>query len=897
MVILAPLAQGAPPRDRDRDGLSDRFEHRRSNTRPDVADTDHDGIEDGREVRRLRTNPRRRDTDHDGLSDGAEVRPNAKRRGSPLARPSARAPRTDPRKWDTDGDGLSDGQELLKWFTDPTNPDSDGDGISDGAEVKQGSDPLDPLSPAPVDTTPPETTIVDGPSGSTSSTGATFAFGASEPSSFACRVDAGTWSACSSPKSYSSMPPGPHQFDVRATDAAGNVDATPAERDWSVSSGGLVAAYGFEEPSGATATDLSGRGNTGAIAGAAHVAGRFGNALAFDGIDDLVTVADSNSLDLTTGMTLEAWVKPSAPTGWQTVLLKEQPGHLVYALYGSSDSDRPLGQVFTGTDSYAYAPTQLPAGVWSHVAATWDGSALNFYVDGVLVSSRAVSGQLPASTGPLVIGGNNIWGEWFRGSIDDVRVYNRALGELELLSDRTTPVLVGTEPLPVDTSPPDTTITSGPTGTVASASASFSFSSTETGSRFECRLDGGAWSGCSSPKSYSGLSNGTHSFEARAVDGTGNVDPSPASRTWTVNVTSAGANLVVSTTGSDANPCTAGAPCRTFDRAYHVAAAGDVVEVAGGSYPDQVMSADGSKTGPGVVTFRPAAGANVTLSRLYLGGASYVKFRDIDVSGRITVEQTDPTTVGSTDVTFENTTAATLRFVGRIRNITVRGGEFGNTVDNQPQVKKYNQTDPDSSRPFNVLVEDAYFHDFTRSGTTVHTECFQVINADTLTIRGSRFNNCDGTGDIGITDGPHRNITLENNFFGKAGDAYHAVQMTKNQSNLVVRNNSASKPVIFSDSDSGGPYTLVGNYFPFNPSTCTAGATYSRNVFAGGTCGPTDLNVPAMRFVDVNGFDLHLAPNSEALNRGDSAAYPAADIDGQARPMGGAPDAGADEAG
>ena len=88
-----------------------------------------------------------------------------------------------------------------------------------------------------------------------------------------------------------------------------------------------------------------------------------------------------------------------------------------------------------------------------------------------------------------------------------------------------------------DTVPPDTTITSGPTGTVSATTATFAFASTEAGSNFSCSLDRAAFAACSSPATFTGLADGAHTFEVAATDPYGNTDPSPATRAWTVAAT------------------------------------------------------------------------------------------------------------------------------------------------------------------------------------------------------------------------------------------------------------------------------------------------------------------------------------------------------------------------
>jgi hypothetical protein len=88
----------------------------------------------------------------------------------------------------------------------------------------------------------------------------------------------------------------------------------------------------------------------------------------------------------------------------------------------------------------------------------------------------------------------------------------------------------------IDTAPPNTSIVSAPSALSNTASPGFDLSSTESGS-FECSLDGAAFATCSDPKTYSGLADGAHTFQARALDGAGNADATPAAHSWTIDAT------------------------------------------------------------------------------------------------------------------------------------------------------------------------------------------------------------------------------------------------------------------------------------------------------------------------------------------------------------------------
>ncbi|EGW23146.1 LamG domain protein jellyroll fold domain protein [Methylobacter tundripaludum SV96] len=203
---------------------------------------------------------------------------------------------------------------------------------------------------------------------------------------------------------------------------------------------GLVAAYGFEETSGTTVNDASGNSNLGAISNAVRITnGHSGNALQFNGTNAWVTVQDSASLDLSTSMTLEAWVYPQSLANNGTVLFKEQSGGAVYNLYAYENAGAPVSSFNDGTYRVISGPNQLPVNQWTHLVSTYDGQYQRLYVNGTEVAKSAQNGLIQQG-GVLRIGGNSVWGEYFQGYIDEVRIYNRALTATEVNNNLKTAV-------------------------------------------------------------------------------------------------------------------------------------------------------------------------------------------------------------------------------------------------------------------------------------------------------------------------------------------------------------------------------------------------------------------------------------------------------------------------
>jgi len=227
---------------------------------------------------------------------------------------------------------------------------------------------------------------------------------------------------------------------------------------------GLVAAYSFDEGAGTAVADSSGSHNTGTINGATWVTtGRFGKALAFNGSNSVVTINDSASLDLSTGMTLEAWVYPTALGNWDEIIYKGDDRYFIEAATPLT-AGPSAGLSDTGTYPMLSAVNPLAIGTWTHVAATYDGATLRIFINGILAASRAQTGLIGASTLPLTVGADTVHGSYYNGVIDEVRIYNRALAASEIQADMNSPVTVRDLPLPWDAQEIATTAVLGSDG-------------------------------------------------------------------------------------------------------------------------------------------------------------------------------------------------------------------------------------------------------------------------------------------------------------------------------------------------------------------------------------------------------------------------------------------------
>jgi hypothetical protein len=430
------------------------------------------------------------------------------------------------------------------------------------------------------DLTLPDTVIDSGPSGATGDNTPTFTFHSTETgSTFQCAVDAGAFASCTSPRTTAALSDGPHTFRVRAIDAAGNVDDSPATRDFTVdtSAPDTVIDSGPTGPTkDSTPTFTFHSTESGSTFKCAVDNGAFTSctsphttAALSDGQHTFkVQATDAQGNVDPTPATQTFTVDTVAP---DTTLDSGPPSFTNDSTptftFHSNDPD---AKFFCSIDNGTFFPcatpfTPSPLADGLHVFkvsavdpagnADLSPASQTFVVDTAAPDTVIDSGPsgLTNDATPTFTFHSTESNSTFQCAIDDgafasctspyttdalsdgehtfrVRAIDRA-GNVDAAP--------ATRTFTVDTTPPETTITSGPTGLWApgktnDSTPTFTFDSSESGSTFECSVDGGPWQSCSSPYTTPQLPDGQHSFRVRATDPAGNTDPTPAESTFTI---------------------------------------------------------------------------------------------------------------------------------------------------------------------------------------------------------------------------------------------------------------------------------------------------------------------------------------------------------------------------
>jgi glucose/arabinose dehydrogenase len=201
---------------------------------------------------------------------------------------------------------------------------------------------------------------------------------------------------------------------------------------------GLVARYAFEEATGSVTADLSGNNNSGTLSGGVSwTTGKFGTGINFGGASGEVVASDAPSLDLTGSFTLMAWVKPDTLAGFHTILIKESSATCGYWLQTNGTQISSGFNAGSGCLDHQTTSANLATGNWYHIAAVLDRTANTFqiYLDGTSILAVPETAAPAPNTESLVLGRTHA-GEFWNGSLDDVRIYNRALTPAEIVQVR-----------------------------------------------------------------------------------------------------------------------------------------------------------------------------------------------------------------------------------------------------------------------------------------------------------------------------------------------------------------------------------------------------------------------------------------------------------------------------
>jgi len=209
---------------------------------------------------------------------------------------------------------------------------------------------------------------------------------------------------------------------------------------------GLVGYWPLNEGSGSSTIDASGNGNAGTWAGTTsgnnstyYTGGKVGTyAGNFNGSNDYVNLGNPTALQVTSSLSVVAWVNQSAVVSFGNVMVGNYwsgSGAFVVQDYGSNNM---LCSYLGNTKTVATPTNSFNTGIWYYIGCTYNGSTITTYINGVNSGSIAATGTLSNSSGyPWYIGTEGSVGfqtGFFHGSIDDVRIYSRALSPAEVMA-------------------------------------------------------------------------------------------------------------------------------------------------------------------------------------------------------------------------------------------------------------------------------------------------------------------------------------------------------------------------------------------------------------------------------------------------------------------------------
>jgi uncharacterized protein (TIGR02145 family) len=213
-------------------------------------------------------------------------------------------------------------------------------------------------------------------------------------------------------RAYNSNSLGPYSEIV-----TGNAGTTSIDLE-----SGLIAHYPFS----GDANDVSGYGNHGTVHGAELAPDRFGNgnsAYFFNGLNNYIAIQHNETFNITSSISISAWIKPSYYTAGKYVL-KKGVGKYSFDIYPGQ-----ARIVFNGGPS-SHGDTQIVEDVWQHIVAIWNGVFIKVYYNNDLDGVHNWSGQINTDDSNLTIGSYSQL--YYCGEIDDIRVYNRSLSEVEI---------------------------------------------------------------------------------------------------------------------------------------------------------------------------------------------------------------------------------------------------------------------------------------------------------------------------------------------------------------------------------------------------------------------------------------------------------------------------------